>query len=70
MKYTQAVDMWSVGCIFAELLYGKPIFQGKTEVSEEVSPFVLIPSESTLIFLWLQSCWPWPLMDLYFGVED
>lgn len=30
-KYTQAVDMWSVGCIFAELLYGRPIFQGKTE---------------------------------------
>ncbi|BBN10369.1 cyclin-dependent kinase 12/13 [Marchantia polymorpha subsp. ruderalis] len=34
MKYTQAVDMWSVGCIFAELLYGKPIFQGKTEADQ------------------------------------
>ena len=32
-KYGPAVDMWSVGCIFAELLYGKPIFPGKDEVS-------------------------------------
>ncbi|KAL9691848.1 hypothetical protein QQ045_012275 [Rhodiola kirilowii] len=30
-KYGAAVDMWSVGCIFAELLYGKPILPGKTE---------------------------------------
>ena len=32
-KYGPAVDMWSVGCIFAELLQGKPIFPGKDEVS-------------------------------------
>lgn len=32
-KYGPAVDMWSVGCIFAELLHGKPIFPGKDEVS-------------------------------------
>ncbi|KAK6138267.1 hypothetical protein DH2020_028014 [Rehmannia glutinosa] len=30
-KYGPAVDMWSVGCIFAELLNGKPIFPGKDE---------------------------------------
>ena len=33
-KYGPAVDMWSVGCIFAELLHGKPIFPGKDEVSD------------------------------------
>lgn len=33
-KYGPAVDMWSVGCIFAELLQGKPIFPGKDEVSD------------------------------------
>lgn len=32
-KYGPAVDMWSVGCIFAELLNGKPILPGKNEVS-------------------------------------
>lgn len=29
--YTPAVDMWSVGCIFAEMLTKKPLLQGKTE---------------------------------------
>jgi len=27
--YTLAIDMWSVGCIFAELLGRKPLFQGR-----------------------------------------
>jgi serine/threonine protein kinase len=27
--YDGAVDMWSLGCILAELLYGKPFFPGK-----------------------------------------
>jgi cyclin-dependent kinase 12/13 len=31
-RYSPAVDMWSVGCIFAELLHGKPILPGKHEV--------------------------------------
>ncbi|XP_075474287.1 cyclin-dependent kinase C-1-like isoform X3 [Primulina tabacum] len=30
-KYGPSVDMWSVGCIFAELLHGKPILPGKNE---------------------------------------
>ncbi|KAF7640309.1 hypothetical protein Mgra_00000134 [Meloidogyne graminicola] len=29
MGYTQNVDVWSIGCIFAELLTGQVIFQGK-----------------------------------------
>ncbi|KAL6583105.1 Cyclin-dependent kinase C-1 [Orobanche minor] len=33
-KYGPAVDMWSVGCIFAELLYGKPILPGKNETEQ------------------------------------
>ncbi|ESO10991.1 hypothetical protein HELRODRAFT_97167 [Helobdella robusta] len=32
--YSTAVDMWSVGCIFAEFLLKKPLFPGKTEVDE------------------------------------
>lgn len=28
-KYTTSIDMWSIGCIFAELLTGKPLFPGK-----------------------------------------
>jgi len=28
-KYTAAIDIWSVGCIFGELLLRKPLFPGK-----------------------------------------
>ncbi|KAL5662762.1 hypothetical protein ACJX0J_029887, partial [Zea mays] len=33
-KYTPAIDIWSVGCIFAELLTGKPLFPGKNVVHQ------------------------------------
>ncbi|XP_027353797.1 mitogen-activated protein kinase 19-like [Abrus precatorius] len=33
-KYTPAIDIWSIGCIFAELLLGKPLFPGKTVVHQ------------------------------------
>ena len=29
-RYTNSVDMWSVGCILAELLGRRPLFPGKT----------------------------------------
>lgn len=28
-EYTKAIDMWSVGCILAEMLTGKPLFPGR-----------------------------------------
>ncbi|KAK3013757.1 hypothetical protein RJ639_008783, partial [Escallonia herrerae] len=33
-KYTPAVDIWSIGCIFAEMLAGKPLFPGKNVVHQ------------------------------------
>ena len=33
--YTSAMDMWSVGCIFAELLLRKPLFPG-TDVNHQI----------------------------------
>ncbi|KAK9904109.1 hypothetical protein WJX75_004762 [Coccomyxa subellipsoidea] len=32
--YGPEVDMWSVGCIFAELLTGKPLFPGRDETDQ------------------------------------
>lgn len=31
-EYERTVDLWSVGCVFAEMFFGKPILQGRTEV--------------------------------------
>ena len=28
-EYTRAIDIWSVGCVLAEMLSGKPLFPGR-----------------------------------------
>lgn len=30
-EYTTAIDVWATGCIFAEMLLGKPLFPGQDE---------------------------------------
>jgi cell division cycle 2-like len=47
--YGQAIDMWSVGCIFAELFTQDPILQGSNEVDQVSKIFELcgVPTEET-----------------------
>jgi serine/threonine protein kinase len=33
-RYNTAIDVWSIGCIFGELLLGKPLFKGKDYVDQ------------------------------------
>ncbi|KAL6899360.1 hypothetical protein ACP4OV_006018 [Aristida adscensionis] len=33
-EYSTAIDMWSLGCIMAELLLKEPLFNGKTEIDQ------------------------------------
>ena len=33
-RYQMAVDVWSIGCIFAEMCNGKPLFPGDSEIDE------------------------------------
>lgn len=49
-EYTAAVDMWSAGCIFGELLRGKAILMGKDTRSqlEEIFAYLGIPSQDDL----------------------
>lgn len=39
--YTKAIDLWAIGCIFAELITSKPLFQGaeKERKGEDRNPF-------------------------------
>lgn len=32
--YTPAVDIWSIGCIFSEMVQGKPLFTGISEIDQ------------------------------------
>jgi len=54
--YTQSIDVWSVGCIMAEMIGNRPLFPGKHYLnqlslilnvvgspSDEVSPITLHP---------------------------
>ncbi|KAL2499910.1 Protein kinase superfamily protein [Abeliophyllum distichum] len=33
-NYRESVDVWSVGCVFAELFIGRPLLKGRTEVEQ------------------------------------
>ncbi|CAN8253446.1 unnamed protein product [Cochlearia groenlandica] len=47
-NYGTAVDLWSAGCIMAELLAGKPVMPGRTEVEQLHKIFKLCGSPSDL----------------------
>jgi len=33
-RYEEAVDLWSLGCIFAEMLGGRPVFSGSSTLNQ------------------------------------
>ncbi|KAI8802141.1 kinase-like domain-containing protein [Cladochytrium replicatum] len=41
-------DVWSVGCIFAELLGGKPLFKGRDYVDNQILQILGTPDDATL----------------------
>lgn len=56
-KYSKAVDVWSVGCILAELINGKALFPGKSTLNqvELILEVLGKPSEADLQGLNLES---------------
>lgn len=48
IPYTCAIDMWSFGCIMAELYIGYPIFPGESENDQmsRIIEMIDIPSQS------------------------
>lgn len=49
-RYTTAIDMWGVGCVFGEMFRGRPILQGNTDINQIHLIFDLTgtPSEETM----------------------
>eukprot|EP00183_Erythrolobus_madagascarensis_P005031 CAMPEP_0185857380 /NCGR_PEP_ID=MMETSP1354-20130828/29476_1 /TAXON_ID=708628 /ORGANISM="Erythrolobus madagascarensis, Strain CCMP3276" /LENGTH=390 /DNA_ID=CAMNT_0028559651 /DNA_START=351 /DNA_END=1523 /DNA_ORIENTATION=+ len=48
--YSTAIDMWSAGCVMAEMLIGRPLFQGDSGVDQLVGMIKVLgsPSQSEL----------------------
>lgn len=43
-RYTKGVDMWSLGCILGEMLFGKPLFPGTSTLDQIERIMTIIPS--------------------------
>lgn len=49
-RYNSAIDVWSLGCIFGEMILGRPMFSGSTERVQlaQILTFTGVPSEQTI----------------------
>ncbi|TVY56330.1 Cyclin-dependent kinase 1 [Lachnellula cervina] len=59
-QYSTGVDMWSVGCIFAEMCTRKPLFAGDSEIDEIFKIFKLLgtPTEAEWPGVSDKTCFP------------
>nr|P54664.1 RecName: Full=Cell division control protein 2 homolog 1 [Trypanosoma congolense]CAA82956.1 cdc2-related kinase [Trypanosoma congolense]CCC93329.1 cell division protein kinase 2 homolog 1 [Trypanosoma congolense IL3000] len=55
-QYGTPVDIWSVGCIFAEMAIGAPLFAGKNDADQLLRIFRFLGTPSSQV---------WPSMNLY-----
>ena len=46
-EYATPVDIWSVGCIFAELAMGRPLFEGQNEIEQIQEIFRIMGNPSS-----------------------
>src|SRR3954470_18060048 len=47
-KYSTSVDIWSVGCIFAEMVNARPLFPGASDADQLVKIFKILGSSPFL----------------------
>ena len=46
-RYGTSVDMWSIGCIFAELVNEQPLFPGASEIDQLFKIFQVVGTPTT-----------------------
>jgi serine/threonine protein kinase len=51
-RYACPVDVWSIGCIFAEMATKRPLFPGDSEIDElyKVFRYVYLPSHQSGLY--------------------
>ena len=49
-KYSTSVDIWSVGCVFAEMVNGTPLFTGTSQETQLEAIFKLLGTPNERIF--------------------
>ena len=57
--YDNAVDIWSAGCIFGEMILGKLLFEGKNEAEQCDNIFKIIGTPNDVEFPWLKESPEW-----------
>lgn len=55
-QYGTTVDMWSIGCIFAEMVFCQPLFAGKNDADQLLLIFKFLGTPNTTV---------WPSMHTY-----
>jgi len=49
-KYSTPIDVWSIGCIFAEMLNGRPLFPGASEADQLEQVFKALGTPDETVF--------------------
>jgi mitogen-activated protein kinase 1/3 len=71
-EYTKAIDVWSVGCILAEMLSGKPLFPGKdceSIISKMINLWLIQDQDHHQLTLILDVLGT-PTMEDYYGIKS
>lgn len=55
-KYSPAIDVWAIGCVFAELLLNKPLFPGDSDLNQIDHIFSLLGTPTDIIWPELSDC--------------
>ena len=42
LQFNEAIDMWSLGCVMAELFLGWPLYPGSSEYDQVIITFLII----------------------------
>ncbi|CAJ0639913.1 8463_t:CDS:2 [Entrophospora sp. SA101] len=78
-EYTKAIDVWSVGCILAEMLNGKPLFPGRdfpfSQMFPDANPLAVDMLEKLLTFnptkrVTVEEALTHPYLEPYHDPED